>query len=170
MSYLDKTYPAGTRVRCVTDAGWSHLVFAGPIAGDVYSLSAPYTPGEGWMTLSGFTGIWSAGSFRIIGTPKMPSVKEQKKDEPVDYRAFGSRSGYQPKAKDNVNLPEHYAHFKIEPVRFCMENKLDPFQFNVIKYICRHDSKNGIEDIDKVIRYATMYRKFLLGDADWWKA
>lgn len=71
---------------------------------------------------------------------------------------------------DMVNLPEHYARFKIEPVRFICENKLDFFQGNVVKYIVRHDAKNGIEDIDKVIRYATMYKKFLSGDPDWWKA
>lgn len=87
-----------------------------------------------------------------------------------DYREFGSRKGEALKDKDNVNLPEHYARFKHEPVRFSMENRLDAFQFNILKYTCRHDSKNGIEDIDKVIRYATMYKRFLLGDPDWWKA
>jgi hypothetical protein len=72
-------------------------------------------------------------------------------------------------AEDMVHLPKHYARFKIEPIRFICENKLDFFQGNVVKYICRHDAKNGIEDIDKVIRYAQMYKKWLQGDEDWWK-
>lgn len=72
--------------------------------------------------------------------------------------------------KDNVVLPEHYARFKIEPIRFVGENKLDFFQGNIIKYVCRWDAKNGLEDLDKVIRYANMYRRYAEGDPDWWKA
>jgi len=70
---------------------------------------------------------------------------------------------------DAVHLPNHYARFKIEPVRFCIENDLNPFQFNIIKYACRHDAKNGIEDLKKAKRYLEMYIKHLEGDPDWWK-
>lgn len=73
-------------------------------------------------------------------------------------------------AKDMVNLPPHYARFKIEPIRFIAENKLDWFQGNIIKYVMRHDAKNGSEDIRKTIRYANMYLLFLQGDPDWWMA
>lgn len=72
-------------------------------------------------------------------------------------------------AKDNVTLPSHYARFKIEPVHFICENKLDFFQGNVVKYVCRHDAKNGIEDLKKCIRYLEMYIKYLQDDPDWWK-
>lgn len=71
---------------------------------------------------------------------------------------------------DMVNLPPHYARFPIEPIRFIAENKLDWFQGNIVKYVLRHDAKNGMEDIAKVIRYAAMYKLFLLKDPDWWKA
>lgn len=71
---------------------------------------------------------------------------------------------------DMVNLPPHYARFKIEPIRFIGENKLDWFQGNIVKYSLRWDAKNGVQDIDKVIRTAQMYRLFILGDPDWWKA
>lgn len=71
---------------------------------------------------------------------------------------------------DMVNLPPHYARFVIEPIRFICENRLDFFQGNIVKYILRHDAKNGLEDIDKVIRYATMYKRFLAKDPDWWQA
>lgn len=71
---------------------------------------------------------------------------------------------------DMVNLPPHYARFKIEPIRFIAENKLDWFQGNIIKYVMRHDAKNGSEDIRKTIRYANMYLRFLQGDPDWWMA
>lgn len=74
------------------------------------------------------------------------------------------------KKSDMVNLPPHYARFKIEPIRFIAENKLDWFQGNIIKYVMRHDAKNGSEDIRKTIRYANMYLLFLQGDPDWWMA
>ena len=72
-------------------------------------------------------------------------------------------------AVDSVVLPAHYAHFKIEPINFICENKLDFFQGNVVKYVCRHDSKNGIEDLQKAKRYIEMYIKYLQGAPDWWK-
>ena len=71
---------------------------------------------------------------------------------------------------DPIRLPQHYARFKIEPIRFIAENGLDWFQGNVVKYVCRHDAKNGIADLKKAQRYLEMYIKYLSGDADWWKA
>lgn len=72
-------------------------------------------------------------------------------------------------ASDNVNLPKHYARFKIEPIRFLIENGANPFQFNIVKYAMREDAKNGLEDIRKIIRYAEMWHDFKAGDPDWWK-
>lgn len=66
-------------------------------------------------------------------------------------------------------LPDYYARFKIEPIRFAAENHLDVFQAAVMKYIMRYDAKNGIEDLMKAKRYLDMYIKFLQGDPDWWK-
>ena len=71
-------------------------------------------------------------------------------------------------AQDNVNLPAHYARFKIEPIRFLIENRANPFQFNIVKYAMREDAKNGLEDIRKIIRYAEMWHDFKSGDPDWW--
>lgn len=72
-------------------------------------------------------------------------------------------------AGDNVNLPPHYARFKIEPVRFIEENKLGFLPGNVIKYTCRHDAKNGIEDLRKARRCLDLMIAQLEGDPDWWK-
>lgn len=74
-------------------------------------------------------------------------------------------------ATDNIVLPSHYARFKIEPIRFINENGLDWFQGNVVKYVCRHDAKNGREDLEKAIRYLQQYIKLKYdNDPDWWKA
>lgn len=73
--------------------------------------------------------------------------------------------------RDNVNLPEHYRQFKLEPIMFIGENGLDWFQGNIVKYALRHKLKNGKEDLLKVIRYAQMYiLKEYDGSQDWWKA
>lgn len=71
---------------------------------------------------------------------------------------------------DNVQLPKHYARFKIEPIRFICENGLNFFTGNIIKYILRHDAKNGLEDLRKAQRYLQMFIAFQEGDKDWWKA
>lgn len=74
---------------------------------------------------------------------------------------------YPLKPQDNVVLPNHYARFKIEPITFICENKLDFFQGNIVKYVCRHDAKNGIEDLKKAKRYLEMYIKYLQDDPTW---
>lgn len=49
--------------------------------------------------------------------------------------------------------PEHYNNLSIEPWDFIQKNKLDFFEGNVIKYICRWKSKGGIEDLQKAVTY-----------------
>jgi hypothetical protein len=68
---------------------------------------------------------------------------------------------------DNVVLPHHYARFKIEPIYFIMENKLSFEAGNVIKYVCRHDAKNGLEDLRKAARYLEMMIKQAEGNPDY---
>jgi hypothetical protein len=70
---------------------------------------------------------------------------------------------------DMVVLPEHYARFKIEPIRFVIENNLNFFQANIVKYIMRYDAKNGMEDLKKAQRYLTMFIKWVEGNPDWWR-
>lgn len=41
----------------------------------------------------------------------------------------------------------------IQPVEFCQKNGLNYCESNVVKYVCRHRSKNGRQDIEKAIHY-----------------
>lgn len=50
----------------------------------------------------------------------------------------------------------HYQGFEIEPKDFIIQNNLDWCQGNVIKYICRHENKNGKEDLLKAIHVIEM--------------
>jgi len=50
----------------------------------------------------------------------------------------------------------HYQSFIIQPWTFIRKNGLNPFQANVIKYVCRYLNKNGIEDINKIKHYCDL--------------
>ena len=50
----------------------------------------------------------------------------------------------------------HYQNFKIQPSQFINENKLLFAEGNVIKYVCRHQSKGKSDDIKKAIHYLEM--------------
>lgn len=43
----------------------------------------------------------------------------------------------------------HYKKLAIQPMTYSMENKLDPLQHTIIKYVTRFRDKNGIEDLEK---------------------
>lgn len=47
----------------------------------------------------------------------------------------------------------HYKNFPIQPVEFIYKNRIDYLEGNVIKYVCRHPTKNGVEDLKKARHY-----------------
>jgi len=49
--------------------------------------------------------------------------------------------------------PQHYSQYKIEPVEFITQNRLNYLQGNIIKYIVRYKQKNGLEDLLKAQKY-----------------
>jgi len=56
----------------------------------------------------------------------------------------------------------HYQSFFIQPWTFIRKNGLNPFQANVIKYVCRYLFKGKtIEDIDKIIHYCELEKQHL---------
>jgi hypothetical protein len=48
---------------------------------------------------------------------------------------------------------DHYRSMAIQPADFIHRNKLGWYEGNAVKYICRHASKNGRQDIEKAIHY-----------------
>lgn len=59
----------------------------------------------------------------------------------------------------------HYKDFAIQPIVFTCKNNLDFLQGNVIKYVCRHKHKNGVEDLDKAIHYLQLIKELQYGKA-----
>jgi len=49
--------------------------------------------------------------------------------------------------------PNHYTRWAIQPIDFIRANKLAFDQANIIKYVMRHDHKNGLEDLLKARQY-----------------
>jgi hypothetical protein len=52
----------------------------------------------------------------------------------------------------------HYTQFKIQPIEFIVANKLNYNQGNIIKYVCRFNSKDGLKDLEK----AKVYLDYLI--------
>ncbi len=47
----------------------------------------------------------------------------------------------------------HYKSLPIQPVEYIYKNSIPYLEGNVIKYVTRHKSKAGLEDIKKAIHY-----------------
>ena len=52
-----------------------------------------------------------------------------------------------------VKHPSHYNKGKIEVWDFIQDQELDFFEGNIVKYICRWRTKNGVKDLLKVKEY-----------------
>jgi hypothetical protein len=51
---------------------------------------------------------------------------------------------------------KHYKDMKIQPIDFIVQNDLDWFQGNIVKYACRFKTKDGKKDLEKAIHYAQL--------------
>ena len=50
----------------------------------------------------------------------------------------------------------HYKDMPIQPVEYSQRNNLNFIEGCVIKYVSRHRSKNGAEDIEKAIHFLNL--------------
>lgn len=50
----------------------------------------------------------------------------------------------------------HYTQMAIQPLEYILANKLDYCEANVVKYVSRWRSKNGIQDLEKAKHYITI--------------
>jgi hypothetical protein len=58
-----------------------------------------------------------------------------------------------PSANDTQVGGTHYYKMNIQPIDFIYANNIPFMEANVIKYVCRHDSKNGLQDLEKAKHY-----------------
>jgi len=50
----------------------------------------------------------------------------------------------------------HYKEYKIQPIEFIRVNNIGFLAGNIIKYILRYKTKNGLEDLEKAKHYLEM--------------
>ncbi len=77
---------------------------------------------------------------------KKATLKPQRATERATKRQIGGK---------------HYKDFKIQPIEFITKNKLSFIQGCIIKYICRFEKKNGIEDLEKIKHYCDLQIEML---------
>jgi hypothetical protein len=58
----------------------------------------------------------------------------------------------------------HYKDMAIQPVEFIVANKLGFLEGNIVKYVCRHHSKNKAQDIRKAIHYCELLLELEYGE------
>jgi hypothetical protein len=51
---------------------------------------------------------------------------------------------------------KHYKSLAIQPAEFCQRNHLGFCEASVVKYVTRHKSKNGRQDIEKAIHFLNL--------------
>lgn len=59
---------------------------------------------------------------------------------------------------------KHYKEFSIQPLEYIVKNGIDYMEGNVVKYVTRHESKNGIEDLRKAQHYLQLIAEFKYGE------
>jgi hypothetical protein len=63
---------------------------------------------------------------------------------------------------------DHYKNMAIQPIEFSMRNGYDACIHSAIKYVSRHRSKGGLEDIKKARHFIKLRHELLLsGGAGW---
>ena len=62
----------------------------------------------------------------------------------------------------------HYKKMKIQPSKFVIENKLLFPEGSVIKYICRHQYKDGKQDLEKAKHFIDMIIERDYGPRESW--
>jgi len=58
----------------------------------------------------------------------------------------------------------HYKDFAIQPVEFIQKNGIGFCEGNVVKYVCRHKKKGGIEDLRKAKHYLEILAELEYGE------
>jgi len=60
--------------------------------------------------------------------------------------------------------PTYYAKYPIDPWTFIIKNQLGMDVGSVVKYVVRHQDKNGVEDLNKAIKCIEMMKEHYYND------
>ena len=117
-----------------------------PITSSNKTNDDPNRNNDGDQYIPSMSRDFNVGLYK--GKPESIVNRENVSENPLDKQVGGS----------------HYKRFKIQPIEFCQANKLDACQSAVIKYICRHEFKNGLQDLEKAKHYIDLLIQLEYGD------
>lgn len=80
-------------------------------------------------------------------------TSDQRKEETLTYNPLIAQEG-----------GGHYKNRGIQPIEYSEANNLGACQHSVVKYITRHQDKNGIEDLSKIIHFTFLEAYFKYGE------
>jgi|TARA_R110001583_G_scaffold23751_6_gene87325 hypothetical protein len=105
---------------------------------------------------------WSTESHEqyMYRLNKEDKVTDKKKLKAIEKGTYEYEYG---KASAKQIGGSHYKDCDIQPIDYIVKNNLDFLEGNVIKYITRHKTKGGVEDIKKVIHYAELILELRYG-------
>ena len=113
------------------------------ILGEIVKVVSYYPEPVYLVKVEGYTGVHYNGAFKFRN--KHLKLVDQCKEETQTYNPLVAQEG-----------GGHYKNRGIQPLEYTMKNNLSFCEGNVVKYISRYKSKNGIEDLAKVIHYALL--------------
>ena len=165
--FSPRRFHQGDKVVCVDNTYLTSTLKLG----EEYEVDADYgdVNGKQCVYLVGDTDNcpYAASRFKLASPERLTPTQAA---EVRNWDSAEERGVPTPEPGDEVNLPSHYARFKIEPIRFLVENFGPSILVGkIVKYSMRYDGKNGLQDIDKAIRCAQMLRAYVAGDSDWWQ-
>lgn len=113
-----------------------------PLKGNVRYLSLKYTPESSskFLTLQDLTKVEDIELIHSVGSPPLPIHAPKsvpKETNPLDTQVGGN----------------HYKSLPIQVVEYNFFNDIPYMEGNIIKYITRWRTKNGIQDLEKAKHY-----------------
>ena len=66
---------------------------------------------------------------------------------------------------DNIS-PQHYQQGNIQVLDFITDQKFSYLEGNIVKYICRYKTKNGLEDLEKADYYLSRLIELQMDEDD----
>ena len=137
-------FKVGDKVRRVSD-GWEDM----PLD-SVWTVE--YVPNDEEIRLVGTRIDWLSEYFELVSDEDVLKRTLMSsgdggviKCEVVDKRLYSPLSVQQ--------AGDHYKKRGIQPIEYGLANNLSFPQINIVKYVTRHEDKNGLDDLAKSIHY-----------------
>lgn len=93
----------------------------------------------------------SVPTSSALGTKSYPKEKAKSGSELDSKSQLKDSKETSKKASETQVGGGHYKDLAIQPLTYCIKNNIPMAEGSVIKYVTRHKSKNGAEDIKKAI-------------------